>query len=124
MKKQELREIICETLGLDKIPNIIETQIHRLTMELGLTYKEVARAVVYYYGVKKNEYQPMYGIGIIQNVYPEANRYYEKLKKQREEQLRSVEEAKKHSNIILEVKQIPKRRSKKIIDIEKLKVDD
>lgn len=124
MKKQELRDIICETLGFDKIPNIIETQIHRFTMELGLTYKEVARAVVYFYGIKKNEYQSAYGIGVVANIYPESNRYYEKLKRQREEQLKSVEEAKKHSNIILEVKQIPKRKTRKTIDIEKLKIDD
>lgn len=124
MEKKELRQIIMETLNFDSMPSIIDSQIHRYKMELGLSYKEIARAFVYFFGVQKNEYKAAFGIGVLPNVVPEANAYYEKLKKQREEQLKSVEEAKKHSDIILEIKHIPTKRKRKLIEIENLVIEE
>lgn len=124
MTKNELRKMVKEILNLETIPPLLESQIHRFRMELGLTYKEIARALVYFFDVQKNEYKPAFGVGVLPSIVPEANKYYDKLRKQREEQIKSVEAAKEHSNIILEVKHIPLKRKTRKIDIESLVIND
>lgn len=120
--KKELRDLICETLSIPKTTNTIERQINRFVMELGFSYKEIGRAVVYGLTIKKITYESIFGIGFVQNIIPEANKYFENLKKEKEKQLKSIEEANKQSDIILTGK--PKNRRKiKTIDIEKLNVE-
>lgn len=121
--KKELRELICETLSIPKTTNTIEKQINRFVMELGFSYKEIGRAIVYGLTIKKITYESIFGIGFVQNIVPEANRYFENLKKEREKQLKSIEEANKQSNIILKMGEPKKRRKIKTIDIEKLNVE-
>lgn len=120
--KNELREIICDTLKIPKTTPLIESHIHKYIMELGLTYKEIAQALVYYVEVKGGEYIPMYGLGIVPNVLNEAKAYFEQKRRERENQIRSIEEAKKQPDIILEVKKIKKRKKIQPIDIDKLDV--
>lgn len=120
--KNELREIICDTLKIPKTTPLIESHIHKYIMELGLTYKEIAQALVYYVEVKGGEYIPMYGLGIVPNVLNEAKAYFEQKRRERDNQIRSIEEAKKQPDIILEVKKIKKRKKIQPIDIDKLDV--
>lgn len=120
--KNELREIICDTLKIPKTTPLIESHIHKYIMELGLTYKEIAQALVYYVEVKGGEYIPMYGLGIVPNVLNEAKAYFEQKRREKENQIRSIEEAKKQPDIILEVKKIKKRKKIQPIDIDKLDV--
>lgn len=120
--KNELREIICDTLKIPKTTPLIESHIHKYIMELGLTYKEIAQALVYYIEVQGGEYIPMYGLGIVPNVLNEAKAYFAQKRRERENQIRSIEEAKKQPDIILEVKKIKKRKKIQPIDIDKLDV--
>lgn len=120
--KNELREIICDTLKIPKTTPLIESHIHKYIMELGLTYKEIAQALVYYVEVKGGEYIPMYGLGIVPNVLNEAKAYFAQKRREKENQIRSIEEAKKQPDIILEVKKIKKRKKIQPIDIDKLDV--
>lgn len=120
--KNELREIICDTLKIPKTTPLIESHIHKYIMELGLTYKEIAQALVYYIEVKGGEYIPMYGLGIVPNVLNEAKAYFEQKRREKENQIKSIEEAKKQPDIILEVKKIKKRKKIQPIDIDKLDV--
>lgn len=120
--KKELREIICDTLKIPKTTPLIESHIHKYIMELGLTYKEIAQALVYYIEVKGGEYIPMYGLGIVPNVLNEAKAYFEQKRREKENQIKSIEEAKKQPDIILEVKKIKKRKKIQPIDIDKLDV--
>lgn len=121
--KTELREIICETLKIPKTTPLIESHIHKYVMELGLTYKEIAQALVYYIEVTGGEYIPMYGLGIVPNVLPEAKKYFEQKRREKEEQIKSIEEAKKQPDIILYAKHIRKRKAIQPIDIEKLDIE-
>ena len=123
MTKKELREFICDVLQIPKVDTMIESQINRFVVELGLSYKEIAQALVFYIEVEKNTYQPKYGIGIVPHVVKKANAYFAKKRKEREAQIRSVEEAKKNPDIILKVDKIKRRKKRPKIDIENLDVD-
>jgi hypothetical protein len=123
MDKKELREIICDVLKIDKLNPTIEGQIHRFIMELGLEYKEIAQALVFYIEVEKGEYDPKYGIGIVPYVVERAKEYFKQKKSEKERQLRSVEEAKQTPDIVLKVGQIKKRRKLGTININEIDVD-
>ena len=123
MNKQELREILCDTLGIKQTTPIIERQINRFVSELGLSYKKIAQALVFYMEVDKGDYDPKYGIGIVPYIYERADAFFEKKRKDIEKQKESVEEANKQPDIILKVTKIRKRRKLSKIDIDKIEVD-
>lgn len=121
--KNELREIICDVLKIEKTTATIEGQIHRYVMELELTYKEIAQALVFFVEVEKGDVEVKYGIGIVPHSIDRARLYFQKLKKEKEKQLQSIDEANKIPDILLEVKQIRRRRKLNKIDIDKIEVD-
>jgi len=123
MTKQELRELICQTLSLPKVTQTIENQILRFVTELGLSYKQIARGLVFFIEVEKGRYETKYGIGIIPNVVERADQYYDNMRRRIERQKKSVENAKKYPDIILEVGQIREKRKLPQINIEKIDVD-
>lgn len=123
MEKSELREIICDVLGIPKLNGMLEAQINRFVIELGLTYKEIAQALVFYFEVEKNVYDPKYGMGIVPHVKDRANAYFDKKRKEKAQQLQSVKKANKQPDIILKVNKIKTKRSRPRIDIENLDVD-
>lgn len=123
MDKVELREIICDTLQIKKTTPMIEKQMNKYAMELGLSYKEIAQAIVFYIEVQKGKYEPKYGIAIVPYVIEDARYYFKKLKEEREKQIKSVKEANKNPDIILNVTKIRKRRKLKKINIDEIDVD-
>ena len=80
MTKAELIEIIEQLTG-KKISSLINSQIDNF-IKSGMTYKEIARSVVYFYEVKKQDVSKIdiYGIGIVKNIKDEANKYYDNIK--------------------------------------------
>jgi len=123
MDKKELRKLICELLHIPKITLTIENQIHRYVIELGLSYKEIAQALVFFLEVEKGEIDPKFGIGIVPHVVERAKEYFLQLKKQREQQINSIKEAEKQPDIILRVGKLKKRRKLGQIEIDKIDVD-
>jgi len=123
MTKKELRGLICSTLNMSKVPHNIENQITRFVTEQGLTYKQIARALVFFIDVEKGTYEQRYGLGIIPSVVERADAYYEGIKRRRERQKQSIESAKKYPDIILEAGQLKRRRKLPQIDMEKIEVD-
>lgn len=123
MTKPELRDFIKDVLGIEKVPSMIESQINRFVIELGFSYKEIAQALVFYIEIEGNEYDPKFGLGIIPHIRDRANAYFIKLRKDREKQKRSVEEAKQQPDIILKVNKVKRKNKKPKIDIENLEVD-
>lgn len=81
MEKSELREVICDVLKIPKLNGMLEAQINRFVIELGLNYKEIAQALVFYFEVEKNPYDPKFGMGIVPHVKDRANAYFEKKRK-------------------------------------------
>lgn len=122
-KKQQLLDIIYNTFEIKELTPLITSQIIKFKTELGLSYKEIAQALFYFVNVQKGTPDIKYGLGIVPFVMEEAKAYFKKLKKQKEEQQKSIEEAKKQSNIILQANPQPRRIQKKLIDIESLDIE-
>ena len=123
MTKKELREILCDTLGIEETTPIIEKQINKYVVELGLSYKQIAQALAFYIEIEKGNYDPKYGIGILPYVYERANKFFDKKREEIKKQIQSVEESKKQPDIILKVLKIRKRRRLSKIDINEIEVD-
>lgn len=102
---------------------MIERQIHRYRTELGLSYKEIAQAVVFFKEVQKGEYQDKYGIGIVPTVIDQAREYFRKKREEREKQIQSARETENEPDIILNVSKIKKRRKLERINIDEIEVD-
>lgn len=126
--RENLDQLIKDLLGITEVPFQIKRQIREYMTERGYTYKGIARALCFLIEQRhfnfQNSYQ-QYGIGIVKNVYQEAQTYYEKLRilKEKEEQ--------RQKEIIATMTQetikihcgradVTKQKKKKQIDISKL----
>jgi hypothetical protein len=116
MSKVELIKILEELLG--SLPTIVLKQITKFRQQ-GITYKEIARAASYWFDVLGRDKNTIntYGIGIVPNILPEANQYYNNLKQQQER--RKNQFLNKEDVEIREVS--PQRR---IIRKEEIKIDE
>lgn len=110
MTRAELETIIKTEYNLAEITPLIGRQIGRFRLEHGYTYKQIARAVVYLVQIRNQRFDPMFGIGTVPNVMDESERYFERLKREREARLKSLETNKEASNIILKPKMQQKKR--------------
>lgn len=103
---------------------MIKSQITRFVTENKLTYKQIARSLVYYLEVKQRPANPDYGIGFVPAVFPDANAYYERqsvILKQRQAQgnkLKQVYDTPKNRVKVKATKR--KHKNKKLIDITKI----
>jgi len=79
--REDLEKIIKEQFNMPSISLTIRKQIHKFVTELGLSYKEIAQALVFYVEVDKGQLDPKYGIGIVP-VTPASRLGPEKMKKQ------------------------------------------
>jgi hypothetical protein len=80
--RADLEKLIKELLGITEIPFQIKRQIRDFS-ERGFSNKGIARALCYACDVKHmklHETYQQYGIGIVRNIYAEANNYFEKLR--------------------------------------------
>lgn len=121
--KNQLREEICRMLSIPKLTPLIEKQVRDMVTELGVSYLDIAQALAYFLDIKKGKYESMYGIGILRNVLPESKAFFEKIKEEKQKQIKSVEQANKQPDIILNVKETRKRRKIKTINIDELDLD-
>jgi len=123
MTKQELCKIICQLLGCEECNAMILRQINKYVNEHGWSYKDIARAFAYYVEVQGNTPDPKYGIGIVRFVMEDAKRYYDTLQKQKEEQIKAAEKAKKTTQNKIIVNVAPGREKtirRRNIDISKI----
>lgn len=121
--KQELLDFLKELLDLEQIPSIIDSQITRYVRENKYTYKNIARAAYFYFEVRKSEYIPRYGIGIVPHVIDEAISYFEnQLRKEEFYRQQGRILAQKTDRDTIEVKPTKvKRRGIVTMDITKIK---
>lgn len=126
--REDLYELICEVTGLNSVTPVIERQVFKYITELKMTYKEIARCIVWYVEVEGKKFdKSYYGIGVVPNIREQANKYFEKLKKDQEEKQRQAEEAAASSgnNIIFNISSLEhKRRKPKSFDISKIDVGE
>jgi hypothetical protein len=119
--REDLEKIIKEQFNMPSISLTIRKQIHKFVTELGLSYKEIAQALVFYVEVDKGQLDPKYGIGIVPYVIDRSKPYFARLKKEKEERLKSLENKKNEETIIFKPQPRERKRPKKI-DIEDLEV--
>ena len=116
--------LICELLNVDTINHMIKGQITRFVTEDKLTYKQIARSLVYYLEVRGRPAKEGMGIGFVPVVFPDANAYYERL-------AAILRENQRQGNKLREVYNTPKnrirvkaserkRKHKKLIDINEI----
>lgn len=122
MDKKGLRKEICNILKIPKVTEIIEKQINKYVVELGMSYKEIAQALAFFIEVEKGDYIPKYGIAIVPTIRDRSNEFFAKRRRQIEEQLKSIDKN-KEDPIILKANAIKKRRPLPKIDIEKIDLD-
>ena len=93
--RADLEQLTKDLLGITELPFQIKRQIRDFTVERGYSYKGIARALCFLVDVKhidlRATYQ-QYGIGIVKNVYIEAQNHYEKLRQNKEKQKQRQQE--------------------------------
>lgn len=125
-KRTDLEQMICEVMGLSTITPMISKQINRFILDYDMSFKEIARCVVWYVEVFGGELNPVYGIGIIPNIREKAAAYFKQLEL---DQQRQAEQARKvieiqDNNIIFNVNNVPRRkREPKKLDISEINVE-
>jgi hypothetical protein len=93
MSKKELIELLTKLLGT--LSPLVLRQIDNYVAQ-GLTHKDIARAVYYIFDVLKKvpiDSTAQYGIGLVPSYVGQANAYYEKIKRQQEQQAKQVEDS-------------------------------
>lgn len=126
-----LYQIIRDVIGCKEIPPIIQKQISEFVVRDGMTFKEIARCIVWCDEVgmkdKKDKWNPIYGIGCIRNVREATAKHFSELEKEQKQKEAEAQQAKviAQSNIVFKVGKINKpRRSPKHFDIAEIDVGD
>lgn len=118
MSKKELIELLTELLGT--LPQIVLRHIDILVKQ-GLTHKDIARASYYIYDVMGQSKTDLdkWGIkGLIPLYLDKANRYYDEIKRQKDEQTRQAQSMGEVP--VREVSPQERRKIQRSIDISEL----
>lgn len=84
-ERDELHETICELFKLKSPGPRVFTQIKRFKEE-GLSYVGIKQALLYFYEVKGNSTtSEKAGLGIVPYVYKDANYYFSRIEKKKEQ---------------------------------------
>ena len=107
-KRPDLEKMICEVMGITSITPMISRQINKYILDYDMSFKEIARCVVWYVEVFGGELTPVYGLGIIPNIREKAAAYFKQLELDQQKQ---AIEAKKiveyqDNNIIFNIKSL------------------
>ena len=124
--KKDLEDLIKEVMGIQTITPMIKKQINRFIIEEDMSFKEMARCIVYWTEVEGKEFNPAYGIAILPNLREHAAAYFNKLaleqKKQSEEAQKIVEY--QDNNIIFNIKSLRhKKRQPKQFNIADIDIE-
>lgn len=124
--KQQLEELILEVMHLKSITPTIRRQIGNYILIDNMTYKDIARCIVWYDEVFHGKFEPIYGISFVPSVKDRAAEYFRELERQKKAQ---AEQAKKiveyqDNNIIFNIRSLEhKKRTPKQLDISEINVE-
>lgn len=123
MTKQELFEVIKETLGIKEINTMIKNQITRFVTKHGYTYKDIGRAIYFFVVVEENEPEIDKGIGIVPFVKDRSEKYFEDLKRKKymqEKQAKEIVEEQVKNKKVFYAKPRERNIKNKYINMEDL----
>ena len=124
--QNDLLDLIKEVMGIQTITPMIKKQINRFILEDDMTFKEIARCIVWYVEVQGGELNTIYGLGIIPNIREQAGQYFQKLELDQQKQLAEAQKIVEYqdNNIIFNIKSLKhKKRQPKQFNIEDIKVE-
>ena len=122
---KELQQLIKDVMGIKTITPMISRQINKFVLDYNMTYKEIARCIVWYTEVAKQTLEPLYGIGMIVNVREQAAAYFKQLELDQQRQRKEAEKVVQYqdNNIIFNIKSLKhKKKQPKQIDISQIDV--
>lgn len=125
-KRTDLEQMICEVMGLSTITPMISKQINRFILDYDMSFKEIARCVVWYVEVFGGELNPVYGIGIIPNIREKAAAYFKQLELDQQKQAIEAQKIVEYqdNNIIFNIKSLKhNKRKPKQLDINDINVE-
>lgn len=124
--RKELEQLICEVLGYKTVPPMVSKQINRFILDYNMSFKEIARCLVWYVEVHGAVMKPEYGIGILPNIREQAEQYFIQLELDQQKQAAEANKVAEYqdNNIIFNIKSLKhKKRQPKQFDIGDIKVD-
>lgn len=124
--RDDLEALILELMGLKTITPIVTKQINRFCLDYNYTFKEIARALVWYTEVAGSNLLPQYGIAVVPNVHEKAEEYFKQLELDQQRQLAEAEKIVKYqdNNIIFNIKSLKHHaRQPKQLDISSIDVE-
>ena len=125
-KRTDLEQMICEVMGVSTITPMISKQINRFILDYDMSFKEIARCVVWYVEVFGGELSPVYGIGIIPNIREKAAAYFKQLELDQQKQAIEAQKIVEYqdNNIIFNIKSLKhNKRKPKQLDINDINVE-
>ena len=81
--KQQLEELILDVMHLKSITPTIRKQIGNYVLIDNMTYKDIARCIVWYDEVFHGKFEPIYGISFVPSVKDRAAEYFRNLERQK-----------------------------------------
>ena len=128
MTKKELCDIICKLMGVTECSATVLKQINTYVNKHGWSYKDIARAFVYFVKIEHGKPEPKFGIGIVAHnngrLVETARKYYDAIAKQREKQAEAakiaVKKEKEQRKVIVAKPYDKPGVRRKQIDISKL----
>ena len=124
--KQQLEDLIVEVMKIKTITPTIRKQVNNYVLVDNMTYKEIARCIVWYDEVFHGKFEPIYGISFVPSVRDRAAEYFRNLEKQQKAQAEQAQRVVEYqeNNIIFNIKSLEhKKRKAKQLDISEISVE-
>lgn len=123
--KKDLENLVLEVMDIKSITPTIRKQITNFILIDNMTYKDIARCIVWYDEVFHGKFEPIYGLSFVPSVRDRAARHFKQLEL---EQQRKQAEAQKlvefqENNIIFNIKSLQhQKRKAKQLDISEINI--
>lgn len=124
--KKDLEQLVMDVMHISSITPTIKRQINNFVLVDNMTYKEIARCIVWYDEVFGGKLEPIYGLAFVPAVKERAAAYFRQLEL---EQRKKAAEAQKlvefqDKNIIFNIRSLQhQRRKAKQLDLSEINVE-
>jgi hypothetical protein len=124
--KDDLFALIKDVMGIKSVTPMIQRQVNKFILEYDMTFKEIARCIVYYVEVRGGVLDTMYGLGIIPNIREQAGLHFKQLELDQQKQLAEAQKIVEYqdNNIIFNIKSLKhKKRQPRQFNITDINVE-
>lgn len=125
--RADLYVLIKDIFQVTAVPPLISKQVNGYILDYNMSFKEIARCLVYWLEVRHQTFDIKYGIGIVPNIREEAAKYFRELEKQKEQQQQNAEKAVEfeNNNIIFNIQTVQSHKRKlQQLDLNEIDLGD